>query len=316
MITGKLNVVTINLNPAVDMTIMVNNFQPGIVNRAETMVINAGGKGVNVASVLAEYGISVGVTGFLGRDNAQIHEKHFSSKGIEDHFVRIPGETRINVKVNDRSTHLTTDINLPGLRPTPDDFGFLLSKLDILAHDADWFILTGGLPPGLSPEVYGQLINLLKGKGRSVVLDTSGEALRKGLQAKPDWVKPNLEELRVLLDKPPSGTVEVTDLAKTLVKSGIGHVVVSMGPDGALFVSEKEIFRMVPPKVSAVSTVGAGDSLVAGLVAGAIKGLSFTDQARLAIAFSVAAVTRETPSQPIASNAINWINQIAVIPVA
>src|SRR5947208_16681879 len=112
-----MKIATVTLNPAIDQTVRVDNFQPNRVNRAQALTFDASGKGVNVASFLADYGYNVAVTGYLGQENVNIFEQFFASKGIDDCFVRIPGNNRINVKVVDEVNQQTTDINLPGLPP-------------------------------------------------------------------------------------------------------------------------------------------------------------------------------------------------------
>ena len=153
-----MKIATVTLNPAIDQTVRVNNFRTNTVNRGQAMQFNAGGKGVNVASFLADTGHTVAVTGFLGQDNVEIFERFFVRKGIEDHFVRIPGETRTGVKIVDEANQHTTDINMPGLTPLPEAVEALFGQIEQLAASCDWFVLAGALPPGVPTTLYATII--------------------------------------------------------------------------------------------------------------------------------------------------------------
>lgn len=283
-------VVTVTLNPAIDRTVTISNFTAGAVNRVETSRSNAGGKGVNVAAMLAESGVRVAVTGFLGRENASPFEELFSRRGIADYFVRIAGQTRTGIKIVDPMLRQTTDINFPGPAASPGDLAAFTHQLSLL--DADCFVLAGSLPPGVEPTIYRELITGLRARGRRVVLDASGEPLPLALEAKPHLIKPNNHELGELLGRPLPDTAAVITAARELVARGIETVVVSMGKDGACFVTAQEAIVARPPDVEVSSTVGAGDAMVAGLVAAQSLRLSLAASARLATAFSVHALTR------------------------
>ena len=287
-----MRIATITLNPAIDQTLLVHNFQPNRVNRAQSMQSEASGKGVNVASFLVDYGYEVSVTGFLGEANSAIFEEYFASKRIEGHFLRIPGQTRTNVKVVDEVNQQTTDINMPGLRPPPEALDALTSTITQLASSCDWFVLSGSLPPGVPSDIYATLIHQIKPQGRQTLLDTSGDALRAGVQANPTILKPNVEELEQLTGRTLEGEGEILEAARQLLNKDLRLVVVSMGQQGALFVEQAAAVHATPPKVSVKKTFGAGDAMVAGLIAAQIQHLNLADSARLATAFSLAAITR------------------------
>lgn len=286
-----MKVATITLNPAIDLTVRADHFQPNSVNRAQEMQSNAGGKGINVASFLADYGLGISATGFLGADNVEIFERLFAAKHIDDSCIRIPGATRIGIKIVDEANQQTTDINLPGLTPSPEALERLRETIAALTASCDWFVLAGNLPPGVPVSLYADLITLLGRDGKQTVLDTSGEALRAGIQAQPTIIKPNLAELRELtgMELPDKGAVAAA--ARTLFAHGIRLVVVSMGEEGALFCDQDQTLIAIPPAVPVKSTVGAGDALVAGIVAGLSAGLELPACARLATSFAVGAIT-------------------------
>src|SRR5258708_34851230 len=137
-----MRIATVTLNPAIDMTVRVDAFQATTANRGQRVQLDGGGKGVNVASFLADYGHATAVTGFLGQENADIFEQLFARKGIDDRFVRIPGSTRIGVKIVDEANQQTTDINMPGLLPTTEAMNTLLETIEELAASYDWFALS------------------------------------------------------------------------------------------------------------------------------------------------------------------------------
>jgi 1-phosphofructokinase len=294
-------IVTVTLNPAIDQSVLIPNFRPDAVNRAVAEQSHAGGKGVNVAAFLSDYfagndfvgtdqDCSITATGFLGADNAGLFEQLFQQKQIRDQCLRLPGKTRVNIKIVDDAQAQVTDINLLGMRASDRDLEKISAAIAPLIPLTDWFIFSGSLPPGLSSSAYRDLIKPLKAQGKQVALDTSGEALQDALLAKPNVIKPNVEELRMLLDRPLSGEAEIVEAAQQLIEAGIERVIVSMGREGALFVTDQTIVHAAaaPPVIK--STVGAGDAMVAGTVAALSQGRSLIDCARLATAFSIEAL--------------------------
>lgn len=307
-----MKIATVTLNPAIDMTTRADGFQTNTVNRGQTMQFDAGGKGVNVASFLADYGYATAVTGFLGQENAGIFEQLFARKRIEDHFVRIAGSTRIGVKIVDEANQQTTDINMPGLVPTTEAMNALLEKIEELAASNDWFALSGNLPPGMPTTIYATIITQLKRHGKQVILDTSGEALREGVLAGPTIVKPNADELQQLTGHSITDEVALEQAARQLLDNGIQLVVISMGERGAMFVDAATTLLAVPPSVKVKSTVGAGDAMVAGLIAGQVQGLSLSDCARLATAFSLGAITSAGHNLPTPEALQAYVQQVSV----
>jgi 1-phosphofructokinase len=286
-------VVTVTLNPAIDQTVTIHNFTAGIVNRVEQVRSNPGGKGINVASALADYGHSVAVTGFLGRENSAPFEDLFAAKQIEDHMVRLPDCTRVAIKIHDPELMQTTDINYPGAAPAPAQVESLRQQLAALSSgEAGWFVLAGSVPPGIDNSIYAELVTILREGGQCVLVDTSGDPLRQALTAKPHVVKPNIHELETLLGHRLPDDAAVIDAARHLINEGVQMVVVSMGAKGAAFVTAIEALIARPPKVPVRSTVGAGDAMVAGIIAGKCREFSLADTARLATAFSLEALAR------------------------
>jgi len=309
----NMKIATVTLNPTIDQTVFIPNFRAGEVNRVTQTQFDPGGKGVNVAWYLADYGFSICVTGFLGEENIQLFERLFTWKKIEDRFVRIDGRTRSNIKIVDEVNQETTDINFPGQPPTTTDMQTLFQIVAEMTEDCHWFVLAGSIPAGCQADIYKDLVELIKKRGRAVALDTSGEALRLALPAAPNLVKPNIDELQELEGRPLETEAEVIEAARSWLAQGMETVVVSMGADGALFVEENEVVLAQPPKVTVKSTVGAGDAMVSGTVAGKSRGVSLAECARLGTAFSLSAISQVGAGLPSLEVIEEFMNQVVLV---
>ena len=283
-------IVTITLNPALDHTIHIPQFQTGAVNRVQQQRIDPGGKGINVAKVVRALGYPVAVTGFLGQDNSKVFNEYFQSQAIENFFVEVTGAARVNIKIVDDHSGQVTEINFPGLTSTGADLAQLTGVIQRLAGERQWFVISGSLPQGLPDTIYRQLIEILKEQGVKVLLDSSGMALQDGIKAMPDAIKPNLEELGQLMGKSLEKESEITKVIAELLAGGIKQVIVTLGSQGAIIADKEQTLRVRPPTVIAKSTVGAGDALVAGFVVGQTQGLSLAECARLGTAAATASV--------------------------
>ena len=296
-------VVAVALNPALDQTIEIADLQPGAVNRALRMQVDVGGKAVNVASCLSDFGVNAAVAGQLGRDNAALFEELFQRKKIANHCCYLDGLTRINTKLVDTVSGETTDLNMPGPEFDPtaaaDLLKQVLERLDRLER-VEWVVLSGSLPPGLPADVYAAITAQVQAAGASVLLDTSGAPLKAALVAGPRIVKPNRHELAELLDRPLDSLESLVAAGRELLAGSPAPelVVVSLGGDGALFLTREHALQAQPLRVAVTSTVGAGDAMVAGLVAARLENLPLAETARLATAFAAAKLTRLGPHLP------------------
>ena len=301
--------VTITLNAAIDQTLSVPNFTKGAVNRAVHVQSTPGGKGVNVAAALADYGFHVTATGFLGAKNTSPFEALFAARGITDAFVRLPGQTRTGIKIVDSLRNQTTDINAPGISPTAVDLDRLRERLASL--NSRWFVIAGSLPPGVDPAFYRELVTLGKEAGGKVAVDTSGEALLAAIEAKPNLIKPNIYELEALTGETLDGESAIK-AAKALLQRGIELVTVSMGQEGACFVSTDGMVIARPPSAPVSSTVGAGDAMLAGIIAGHLRGMALQDTARLATAFAVDALGKIGPGLSSKEAVDGWRSRVTI----
>lgn len=286
-----MRIATVTINPAIDMTISLASLKPGSVNRAKATRSDAGGKAVNVASFLADRGLNVTVSGFLGADNQEPFVRLFANKSIRDEFIRVDGETRVNVKLVDEGSQETTDINSAGIPATVEQESELVRKVADLCGQVDIFVLSGNIHARTSVDIYARLIEVIKEHGKVVILDTSGKALAAALPFAPDIVKPNEIELAEYVGHELPNNDAIIAAARDLLQNGIGMVIVSMGGEGALFVSQNEVVLAVPPKVEVKSTVAAGDAMVAGVIDSIARGYSLVETARWATAFSLRVVT-------------------------
>lgn len=284
-------ILTLTLNPALDITVSLDSLRAGQVNRSQAQHSHAAGKGLNVAQVLADLGHSVTVGGFLGRDNLQLFEALIQWRGFADCFVRVAGETRSNIKLVE-ANGCVTDINGQGPEVDAASRSALMRQLLQIAPGHDAVVVAGSLPRGIDPQWFAELLGQLKAQGLKIALDSSGEALRAGLQAAPWLVKPNTDELAEVLGHSVTGRAEQQQAASQLLASGIEHVVVSQGEHGVSWYRAGAVLHAQPPQVRVASTVGAGDSLVAGMVHGLLQGEAPAQTLRRATAIAAQAVTQ------------------------
>ncbi len=263
-------ILTVTLNPALDLTVQLPALRLGEVNRSDNLQVHAAGKGLNVAQVLADLGHQLTVTGFLGEANAQPFEQLFAARGFADEFVRVAGETRSNIKLAEADGRIT-DINGPGLEVGAAQRDELLARLERLVPGHELVVVAGSLPRGVEVPWFVELLQRLARLGARVALDTSGAALREGLALSPWLIKPNEEELAQARDLDPADAQALADEARRL-NARIEHVVMSQGAAGVSWFSPAAAWHAQPPKVRVVSTVGAGDSLLAGMLHGLLAG--------------------------------------------
>lgn len=291
-------ILTLTLNPAIDQTVMLDRLIPGDVHRARAVRQDAGGKGINAASCLADWGLPVTVMGLLGTENAAPFDVLFAAKPIIDRCQRHPGGTRVNLKLVDAQG--TTDINMDGAPATQASIDELTATLDAAARPGDLIILSGSLPPGCPPDIYARLTAMLRTKGAIVLLDSSGAALRHALDGAvlPNIVKPNLHELEEWHGAPLDRPQQIAEVAASLLARGVELIAVSMGAQGALFMTREESVRARLAVERVDSTVGAGDAMVAGLAAAFAEGAGLERVARLSTAFAVGKLGRAGPHLP------------------
>lgn len=282
---------TVTLNPALDKTVEIPNFTIDSVNRITKMRTDPGGKGINVSKVISKLGGTSLATGILGGATGKAIQSALEEMGLASMFHFAEGETRTNLKVVDLEGHTNTDINEPGITVSEELLGELLKELLGKLAEGDIVVLSGSLPKGAPKDTYYTWVKACRGAGAKVILDADGELLAEGLKASPYLIKPNNHELSGLLGKTLKTPKELEEAAKDLMAQyGIEKIVVSMGGEGALYVTKEETIYAEGLKVPVGSTVGAGDSVVAALAVAEERKLVLEETVRLSTATGAANV--------------------------
>ena len=283
---------TLTPNPALDLTGHLDLLQPGVVNLMNAGHLHPAGKGINVARVLKDLGAHVRVGGFLGAENQAPFHALCQEQALEDAFLVVPGATRINVKLVEQDGRVT-DLNFPGVEVDETGLQHFEQQLLTLCAGVDYVVLAGSLPRGVSPQRLQQWLRTLRDACKRVLFDSSGAALSAGLEARPWLIKPNEHELADWAGEPLADSEALMAAAEALqARYQIEHVVVSRGADGVLWLAKDIWWQARPPRMPVVSTVGAGDSMVAGFAWGLNHHWDPEQTLRLASAVSALAVTQ------------------------
>ena len=287
-----MRIATVTLNPAFDLVGRLARIEIGEVNTVETLGLYPAGKGINVAKVLADLGAKLSVTGFLGKENQGDFVQAFAQNRVEDKFYRIAGKTRINVKITETEADVT-DLNFLGFEISEQDWKAFIRQSQTWESQYDLVAVCGSLPRGVTPEQFAAWLESLHQQGLKVVLDSSNAALTAGLTAHPWLVKPNRRELEVWAGRSLHTIEEVIEAAEQLRSHGIENVIISMGEKGSVWLNSEGVLQAQPPHCkNVVSTVGAGDSMVAGLIYGFSQGWSKEKTLSFASATSALAVSQ------------------------
>ncbi len=283
---------TITLNPALDRTIWVERIREDESNRIEEEHRYAGGKSIDVSKVLKNLGLDSVALGFVGGFAGRELEGRLLNEGIQSDFIRVSGETRINIIIHEMETKHQVSFNARGPQVQPHELMELVDQVSSL-RNAEIITIGGSLPRGVTPEIIRKLISMAK-KGRAkVFLDVDGEALKVGIEAGPHVIKPNIHELSHLLGRELTDINDILAAAREINQKGVEIVLVSMGGRGILMVTKDEEWIALPPQVEVKNTIGAGDSSVAGFILGLVS----EKQPKECLAFAAAAGTATTLSQ-------------------
>lgn len=257
---------TVTFNPSLDYTIHVENFELGKVNRTVQEDIYAGGKGINVSMVLKNLGYETTAFGFLSGFTGQEIERLLKEKGISTEFIHIEnGTSRINLKIR---SDVESEINGMGPVIRKEDLELLYEQLDTLKDD-DVLVLAGSIPSGMPQSIYRDIMSRLQSKRIKIAVDATKDLLMNVLAYHPFVIKPNNHELSEIFDVTIDSKEKAVVYAKELQKKGAQNVIVSMAGEGAVFVgSDGSVFTSEAPHGVVKNSVGAGDSMVAGFLAG------------------------------------------------
>lgn len=282
-------IVTLTPNPSLDRTITVDRLRVGEVHRAGGLHVDAGGKGVNVSRALAANGLAtLAVMPAHGAPAVEFTTR-LEADGVAHDYIPLEGAVRTNITIVD-ADGITTKINEPGRASTAADATAMLDAVERHIGGCAWLVGCGSLPPGIDGSLYVGLIERARARGVRVAIDTSGTALRKAVAAGPDLIKPNHEELEELVGRSLPTLGDVLDAARGLVAGGVATVVVSLGEHGALAVDAETAVHASAVVSQPQSTVGAGDCLLAGLLAAMETGASLADALESGVRWGAAAV--------------------------
>lgn len=273
---------TVTLNPSIDYTVELDKLTAGSLNRCREEYITFGGKGLNVSAILSELGIPTKALGFCAGSTGRLIAEQLSAAGIESDLVELSsGNSRINVKIKAQEE---TEINAKGPDISHEELEQFFEKLSQVT-DGDTLVLAGSIPESVSDDIYEQILSRLSDKSIRTVVDAQGKLLANVLRFEPFLIKPNIFELETLFGESISSDEQVTELARSLRSAGARNVLVSMGQNGSLLVdSNYVVHRLGVCSGSVVSSVGAGDSMVAGFLAGCEKTDDYEFSLRLATA--------------------------------
>ncbi len=280
-------ILTITLNPSIDRKYVVDGFERGKIFRPKEVQYTPGGKGLNVTKVIKSFGEPVTATGFLGgRSGSYIKEK-LDNMEVCHKFIPIDGETRscIAILSNDKSQ---TEILEKGPSISEKEALEFLDLYNNIIKDYEVICASGSLPKGLAADTYKSLINIANEQGKKFILDTSGEALKLGIEASPFLIKPNKEEMENLIGHTITTEDEIIRVANCLLEKGVEIVVVSLGKEGAMVFYDGYAYKIKVPNIKAVNPVGSGDSMIAGFAVSIVRDYDFQRMLKVAAASGTA----------------------------
>ncbi|MGN1104045.1 MAG: 1-phosphofructokinase [Candidatus Coproplasma sp.] len=291
---------TLTFNPSLDYYVKVNNYKAGAVNRTTAERLTVGGKGINVSLQLKELGVETTALGFVAGFTGEEIRREIEALGLKHQLFEVAGRSRINVKIK---SNTETDINAIGVEITAKDVERMINTLKGELERGDFVVISGNAPAYLGDEIYAEVIHALSGiEGVNFVVDACGELLTETLRYKPFLIKPNLFELCEIFGIPASlnDTKVIADYARRLQKKGARNVIVSLGSDGAVMVTEtKQACYVRAARGQLINSVGAGDCMIAGFLHEYIrtgnyfKALNFATASGSACAFTESIATKE-----------------------
>lgn len=306
-------ILTITLNPSVDIQYRLPDYQENTVNRVSDVSKTAGGKGLNVARVLKQLGEDVAASGFLGGSLGNFIGSELMRLGIQNYFVPINGETRNCIAIIHNGKQ--TEVLESGPEISQEEAGKFLTAFRNYAKQAKVITISGSLPKGLMNDYYANMLQIAAEEETPVLLDTKGDTLRQTLQnnQKPYLIKPNQEEIADLLGERNLSVDSIRQALQSPIFRGITWVVVTLGEAGALVRYKDNVYRVHSPQVQAINPVGSGDSVIAGFASGISRKLDGTDLIKFGLAMGVLNVMEEQTGYINPAN-IDWcVNEIKIL---
>lgn len=282
-------IATVTLNPSLDKTLTVHGLVIDEVNRWTTFRRDPGGKGINVSRVIHELGGRTIAYSFTGGVDGEIMERLLRKQKVPFDFIPVRQAIRGNIIITDIKTRQQTRIDAPGPYILTTELQKLRDKIKNTEPKPDFIVFAGSIPPGIPDDSYRELIAEAKARGIKTALDTEGIWLKEGIKAKPNLIKPNVREAEQLLDIELKNERAIIKAIHHFLDWGIEVAVISRGKDGLIAGNKGQVIKAVPPQIKVRSTVGAGDSALAGLVLKLSQGTSLEEACRLAVAAGTAA---------------------------
>ena len=278
-------ILTVTMNPSVDISYPLEKFNLDTVNRVAKAIKTPGGKGLNVTKVLNQLGADVTATGIVGRKNREWIREKLEERNIKEKFYICSKETRvcIAVLVKNSETEIleaSEEVEEKDIKGFEEVFEELLEKSNIIT-------ISGSLLKGVEKDYYKKLIEMINSKNKKVILDTSGASLLEGIKAKPYLIKPNSDELEYITGEKINDEYELKEAVLKLKELGAENIIVSMGKDGAMYFGERNL-RVTIPEIEVCNTVGSGDSTVAGFAKGLQDNMNLEETLKLAMACGMA----------------------------
>jgi 1-phosphofructokinase len=286
---------TLTLNPSVDYIVEAVEIQLGSLNRSANETKLPGGKGINVSRVLRSLGVENKATGFLGGFTGKYVEEFLNREGVHTRFIKVEGDTRINIKLK---AGKETEINARG--PVISEQAVVSLKEQIrLLENGDYLILAGSIPSSMPESIFEEVVQVCKDTGAEVVVDAEGDLLKSILEYRPFLIKPNHHELGQLYNRQIDNADDAIFYGRKLVEAGAKNVIVSLAEKGAVYINENDAYKATVPQGEVKSSVGAGDSMVAGFMAQYLKTGDHKEAFRYSVAsgsataFSIGLCTHE-----------------------
>jgi 1-phosphofructokinase family hexose kinase len=302
---------TLTLNPAVDRELTVPAVEYDAVLRASESRVDFGGKGFNVSRLLKSMGSASIAVGFLGGRSGELLQHGLQDLGIGTDFVWVSGETRTNISIVTETHSHYIKVNEKGPQVGQASQDELLAKIDAITRPGDWWVLAGSLPPGVGDDIYARVVRVLNRHQAKAVLDTTCESLRLGCAEHPFLVKPNVEEACVLTGLPMDTPAQIAAAAEAIRAMGAENVVISMGKSGALLQTGSGSWLIGTPKIQEKNPIGAGDSMVGGLVWALTQGLPLREALGWGVASGAATASQggtEVGSRPLIEQLVDQVS--------
>lgn len=307
---------TITLNPAIDRSIFVDEILEKDVTRISKSVIDAAGKGINVAKVTHAIGEDVICLGFVGGSNGKLLVSKLDQLGIAHNFITITGNTRENIKIYETSSEKVIELNEAGPWISKENVEALLVLLSRVVQAKDFVVLSGSIPQGIPQNFYQDILAICHEKGVKTLLDTSGESFRFALKSSPSVIKPNKVELENYVGMKLHSIPDYYRAGMRLLDQGVEEVIISLGKEGSIYISKDKAYKIEVPKVIVKSSVGAGDAFVGGYVCKTIQNAPIEDCLRFASSIATASVLNEGSGVGSMENVLDIEKTITITPLS